>query len=49
VKGVHGEKLGNPDLSQQPVLRIKEIPRTGDCEPSNPVVPKVGGTAPWGQ
>jgi len=25
--------LGAPDLSQQPVLGIKEIPRTGSCEP----------------
>jgi len=33
VKGVHGEKLRIPDLSQQPVLGIKKIPRTGSCEP----------------
>jgi len=36
VKGVHGEKLRTPDLSQQPVLGIKEIPRTGSCEPVEP-------------
>jgi len=33
VKGVHGEKLRTPDLSQQPVLGIKEIPITGSCQP----------------
>jgi len=34
VKGVHREKLRTPPvLSQQPVLGIKEIPRTGSCEP----------------
>jgi len=32
VKGVHGEKFRTPDLGQQPVLGIKEIPRTGSCE-----------------
>jgi len=32
VKGVFGEKLRTPDLNQQPVLGIKEIPRTGSCE-----------------
>jgi len=32
VKGVYGEKLKTPDLSQQLVLGIKEIPRTGSCE-----------------
>jgi len=25
--------LRTPDLSQQPVLGIKEIPRTSSCEP----------------
>jgi len=33
VKGVHGGKLKIPDLSQQLVLGIKEIPRAGSCEP----------------
>jgi len=32
-KSVHGEKLRTPNLSQQPVLGIKEIPRTGSCKP----------------
>jgi len=30
------EKLRIPDFSQQPVLGIKEIPRTGSCEPIEP-------------
>jgi len=33
VKGVHWENLRTPDLSQQPVLGTKEIPRTGSCKP----------------
>ena len=32
VKGVHGEKLRTPSLSQLPVLRIKKILRIGSCK-----------------
>jgi len=37
VKGVHGEKFRTPDLGQQPVLGIKEIPRTGLAKRSNSI------------
>jgi len=33
VKDVYGEKLRTSDLSKQPVRGIKEIPKTGSCEP----------------
>ena len=31
-----GKQLRTPDLSQQPVLGIKEIPWAGSCEPVDP-------------
>jgi len=33
LKSVHGETLRTQDLNEQPVLGIKEFPRTGSCEP----------------
>jgi len=44
LKGVHGETLSTQDLSEQPVLGIKEFPRTGSCVPveSHHWIPATG-------